>query len=1111
MPEQPPQDFILGIDLGSNSLGWALIERANGGPAGLLRAGVRIFEAATEGDRESGQEESRNRARREARSHRRQLWRRARRLRKLFHLLQSYGLLPAGVATERERQDLLNELDRSILASSWFRAKADSGLFPEPSQALPYILRAAALDEPLEPHFLGRALYHLAQRRGFLSNRLKPAKKDDDEGVVKQGISELRQKMADANAHTLGEYLAHLSPSEQRLRGRWTHRDMYQHEFEKIWDAQAKHHPALLTDERKKPLFQAIFFQRPLKFDPAVIGKCELEPDCQRAPAYLLVSQRFRLLQTVNNLKVLPPGEAERDLAPEEHAKLIEALELQGDLHFQKDRKSNGKTLPSVRKLLDLRKGCAFNLERGGEKSLKGNRTFADFYAVFGQRWLDMPPQERDAAVEYVYAFEKLDKLKEAAKKRWSLDQAAAEKLAETSLEPDYMNLSRRAMEKLLPLLEQGVTYAKARQQLYPEKFQARGELPSLPPVEAASDPAKLQEWVKRAKALPPGAQFPDPISGIRNPAVMRSLTELRKVVNAIVRQHGKPSEIHIELARDLRKPKWQRQEASDRMRANEKGRKAAAKRIPDETEIKDPKPDDIRKVLLAEECGWQCPYTGRTISMRKLVGPESEFQIEHIIPFSRSLDNTFVNLTLCYVEENKTKSNRTPYEAYSGDSDRYAAILGRVKKFIASRGMVAEKLKRFQMTPEQVEGMLGDFSERQLRDTAYASKLASRYLGLLYGGLSDAEHQRRIQATPGRVTAFLRNEWGLNAILRDGSTDKGGAVPKERTDHRHHAVDAVAIALTSPGTVKQLSDAAQRAPIEHRRRFASLQAPWPDFVDSVRDVINSIIVSHRVSKKVSGALHEETIYSQPTAVAPVSSPAKKTRRSETATIEGTEVRVRRPLEKLTKSEVQDIADDRVKQMVTEKLGDGDPKKVFSNKDNLPFFETTDGRRIPIKRVRLNKAVPTFALGEGRTERHVTSESNHHLEIFAELDENGNELEWDGVVVSMAEAYLRLRLHQPVVQRDFGPHRQFKFSIGQGEVLECDDPGGNRRVLVVRGVWPQVKGSPRLAAVAINEARKKQDIISSKQFLSPVVNTLMKWHARKMVVSPLGEVSEAHD
>ena len=300
MPDAAPPDYLLGLDLGTNSLGWAMIRLVDGEPAGLIRAGVRVFEAGMEGDIESGREESRNKARREARLHRRQLWRRRRRLVKVAHALQRFGLLPrrqetnsvepgveppfraasgdAGLKpgstpprealTPEQRQDLINHLDETIRESEWFKAKGTSGKFPEPAQTLPYILRAAALDEKLEPHFLGRALYHLAQRRGFWSNRKAALKKDEDEGAVKEGIAELRQKMDAANARTLGEYFAQLVPSEERIRSRWTARDMYEREFDAIWAAQAAQLSELLTEERKKELRKVIFHQRPLWFDP---------------------------------------------------------------------------------------------------------------------------------------------------------------------------------------------------------------------------------------------------------------------------------------------------------------------------------------------------------------------------------------------------------------------------------------------------------------------------------------------------------------------------------------------------------------------------------------------------------------------------------------------------------------------------------------------------------------------------------------------------------------------------------------------------------------------------------------------------------------------------
>jgi CRISPR-associated endonuclease Csn1 len=1062
VPSIETKEYVLGIDLGSNSLGWAMIGLIDGEPAQLIRAGVRIFDAGMDGDLESGQEESRNKARRDARLHRRQLWRRARRINKVAHLLQRFGFLPVGnLHSPDARQDYFNRLDAEILASPWFSAKEQSGAFPEPHQTLPYILRACALNEPLEPYFLGRAFYHLAQRRGFQSNRLRPARKDEDLGVVKQGIRDLRTQMQAAGARTLGEYFARMSPAErpfeEHIRGadRWTARDMYKEEFEKIWEVQASHHPNLLTAEHKKALYDAIFYQRPLWFDENTIGGCELEPGCRRAPAYLLVSQRFRLLQTVNNFKVIPPGETERPLTPEDRQKLIDELELKGDLTYAK-----------IRKLLGLSKDYAFNLERAKNESIKGNRTNADFYAVFGERWLKMTPEERDQTVEYVHAFQKPDKLRRAAQKRWGLSDEAAEKLSEITLEADYMNLSRRAMEKLMPLLEQGMAYGEARRLVYPEKFSAIQPAAFLPMVKAA-------------------------LPEVRNPAVLRSLTELRKVVNAVIHYYGKPQEIRIELARELRKSKKQRETLTRKNRENEAARKQAAKRIDEITGDKNPSRDDIRRVLLLDECGCHCVYCGEPISGSNFLGKESQIDIDHVIPFSRSLDDSFTNLVLCHSHCNRLKGDRTPYEAFAGEPERYERILDRVRKFSGDSRTRAEKLRRFKLNHEELTKFLEDFRNRQLNDTAYAARLAAQYLSLLYGGVADAEGRRRVYATSGQATSYLRSLWKLNSILGDGTTSNGGRISKERTDHRHHAVDAVVIGLTDAGMMKRLSDAARRAPLEGRRRFAGLEAPWVNFVDTVRQQIDQIVVSHRVSKKVSGALHEETIYSPPF-------PDKK-------------VRVRKPLNALTRSEVEDITDPVVKKLVLEKLGDDDPKKVFAHEANLPCLETRDGRRIPIRRVRIAKATPVFPLGEGRTVRHVTSESNHHVEIYAALDERGNETRWDGEVVSLYEAYQRKKAGQPIVQRDHGPLVKFKFSLAPGEAIECDGEQGQRRLLVVRSFTQLSAGQIVIGLAPVNDARKKSDMQKSRDWVWKVPNTLRECHARKVSVSPIGEVCKAND
>jgi CRISPR-associated endonuclease Csn1 len=209
---------------------------------------------------------------------------------------------------------------------------------------------------------------------------------------------------------------------------------------------------------------------------------------------------------------------------------------------------------------------------------------------------------------------------------------------------------------------------------------------------------------------------FPD----LRNPAVMRALTELRKVVNSIIRQFGRPEIVRIELARDLKKSRKDRKRAADRAEENRKERAAAVQRILKELPNQfgsehDVRRSDIVKVLLAEECNWRCPFTGNSFGWTDLLGSNPKVDVAHIYP-RRYLDDSFPNLTLCMAEENRHRmGDNLPSDAYGQDAERWAEILERVKEFQGS--LKFEKLRRFQITevPE-------DFASRQLNDTRHAS-----------------------------------------------------------------------------------------------------------------------------------------------------------------------------------------------------------------------------------------------------------------------------------------------------------------------------------------------------------------------------------------------------
>jgi len=1041
MPEQPKMTYVLGLDLGAESLGWAILETRDGEPVRIERTGVHTFEAGVEGDIESGKDESRAKARRDARLPRRQLWRRAARRRKVLHILQRHGLLPPGEArTPEQIHDLLLKLDADLRAA--YLPAGDEVA----AHLLPYRLRAKALDEKLEPWALGRVFYHLAQRRGFLSNRRSPERKDEDEGKVKAAIGELAADMKARGARTLGEYLAGLDPRCQRVRRRWTARTMFLEEFDRIWAAQAPHHPCL-TEELRGQLRRALFFQRPLKSQKALVGRCELIPDRRRVALALPIAQRFRLLQKVNDLKVREPEGTERFLTPQEREKLARELDDKGDLKFDK-----------VGKCLGLPQGVTFNLQEGGEEKLPGNRTYAKLKAVLGARWGGLSAADREQIVVELLSFQKPEALARRLMKVWNLDEPSATKLAEVRLEQGYARHCRKAIARLLPLMESGVPYATARKEVFPESFAAGTPVDRLPPVT-------------------------DVLKDLRNPAVCRALTELRKVVNAIVRRYGKPECIRIELANDLKRPRKQREEISKRNRGRQKDREKAAEAIRSALPGLEPRRADIEKWLLAEECNWRCPYTGRSINAAALLGSTPQFDVEHIWPMSRSLDNTFANKTLCYHEENRArKGNRTPLEAYGSDPQRWEEILQSVRRF---NGPLAwEKLRRF-MAREIPQ----DFTDRQLQDTRYACRLAADYLGRLYGGRVDAQGKMRIEVRPGGLTAHVRNELMLHAIL-----DDGGA--KTRADHRHHAVDALAVGLTSQSMVQQLQTAAGRALQAGRRLFAPVPEPWTGFLEDARRSIGQIIVSRRPDRKVAGKLHAETFYSKPIPGA-----------------DGDVRHVRKELRKLTLGEIQGdrIVDPVIRRLVQERhrqLGGGKPDSVFADPASHPVLRTRDGREVPIHKVRIRSKEKPWPIASGSRLRYVVAGggTNHHLAIVARPGRRGRGEYWEDHIVSRYTAQQRLARGEPVIQKDWGPGRRLVMVLMPNDFIVMPDDRGVQQVYRVLSIS---EGDTELRLHC--DARRAEDLKKARERVRVSGEKLRKLGGRRVEVSLLGELIGAHD
>jgi CRISPR-associated endonuclease Csn1 len=1069
------QKYTLGLDLGSASLGWALVALDDEDePIGLLRTGVRIFEPGVDGttmEIEQGKDQSKAVDRRTERLHRRQLRRRAARQRELFHLLQAHSLLPPfeGLSNQSEnekftssgaRHAILNAFDQQ-LQTKWDNANSDRAAMY--AQLPLYFLRAAGLDEKLEPYEFGRVLYHLIQRRGFKSNRRETAKnveKDKELGAVKAGISQLEQEMKAANARTLGEYFSTLDPHQQKVRRLWTARAMYEHEFNLLWQTQATHHPELLTAEFRAQIATLLFFQRRIAAQGHLIGKCELEPDKRRAPWASLEAQRFRILQKVNDLKLIEPGNPDaQPLTPEERASVYTLLDQEGD-----------QTFAAIRKHLGMPKTIQFNLERGDEKKLRGNRTNVTMTQVFGDRWALFSEEDQKRIVEEWRTSESEDSLMRRGIEHWGLSEASAKLWAEKHPEDGYCALSRKAISRLMPLMISGMSFKEAETKLYGDRFSGNEVFDAVPVVRES-------------------------LKTLRNPAVERSLTELRKVVNAIIREYGKPYEIRIELARDLKKPRQERVTATKNNRKRQSEREAVKAKILKECGLEYPSRADIEKAMLHEECGGICPYTGRAIPFSGLFR-DSQFDVEHIIPISRYPDDSFQNKTLCYHEENRNrKRNRTPFEAYPAND--WKIMLERVKKF-NNPG----KLKRFML---RTEDELKEFSSRQMNDTRYASVLAGRLLGTLYGGRDVATGtgaRQAIFASSGFVTATLRRAWGLESILREAVPSTNGQNKgKPRTDHRHHAIDAITIALTKQSVIHAMSSAASADinPQHSARSFRSLPAPWVDFVASIRPQIENMVVSHRPEHKISGELHDATNYGQP------------------YTLNGKPtVHIRKPVEGLSAKDIENIVDDEVRRAVAQKAESlaGDLSKCATSND-WPFIQAKDGRHIPIKRARIKKVLKVTPIASGPRERFVAESSNHHVAIFAQMDATGREKRWDSIPVSLLEATERKRRKLPIIQKSYPDEKNFvfKFSLMGGDMIEIHRNCNHAENACVPSIYRvrTIATNGQLSLVRVNDARMILDIKEAKEWWSPRANTLKQMECRKVVIDLMGRIHPAND
>lgn len=1046
----------LSLDLGTNSTGWAALQLAERPgeekpvPVALLDMGVRIYSDARDPQSKQSNAASRRGPRGARRNRDRYLQRRKRFLRTLIEI----GLLPEDAAERRELMRDRRELMRLD----------------------PWILRANALAGPLQPYDIGVAFYHLQQRRGFASNRLTDRGSDESGAVetgAAQATHEMEAQQAATLGELKGRPRAAVRDENQQLpkgarnpmplaRVRshsegaklaysyYPLRRMIVDEFDQIWKAQASHHPELMTDAARDRLRHVLTFQRPLK--PQPVGRCTFEPGEERAPNALPSVQRLRIYQELNHLRVAQgPGERQLPLTPAERDTLAAIALTQAKL-----------TLTQIRRALGLSSTAVFSLDAAKRDWIDGDKVYdmmtANRRTGCGNwpGWADLPLAEQDALAEIligrpapgkgshpavVNTHEKIIAriaaglaLPEARARellqasddqlvidflgeRYGLTPDHARRVASLRLPDGHGRLSRTAGGKVLAQLQTPMVSAEAVVGLH--NYHTA--------VEAAGYGSHSERRSGRFDSLPYygevleqsvafGSGDPDDIEEKRigklaNPTVHVALNQLRKLVNALIERFGPPAEIVVELARDLPlgatdKKKLERRQLDNRRENERRARELAG--------FGQANNYNNRMLLrLWEELGplgRRCPFTGTHLSQEMLWSGEVE--IEHILPFSRTLDDGFNNRILALREANRRKGSLSPWEAVE------RGIFARETIEQTMQDLPPAKAWRFGPDAmERFENEERDFLDRQLNDSRHISRLAAQYLHSLGAD---------VWVLNGRLTADLRHHWGLNAVLtghnRAPADSEGEEVRKNRNDHRNHAVDAFVIGCTDRRMIKAAADEAKRVEEEfaagrreHRRLLAGIPDPFDGYLSAVKAAAARIVASHKPDHGIQGRLHEETNYGV------VRTQAGEQRLAS-----------RKPITSLTPGEICNIGDDRIRRELMERtagLGDAARKQAL-----LTYSQETGHLRVRIHKVEGNYET----IRHGRDEkgnpfaRVVIPGENYCMDIVETPDGK-----WRGVGVT------RFQAHQPGWRngwRKAYPDGRLVMRVRKGDlvILECD-------------------------------------------------------------------------
>jgi len=786
-----PKKYSLGLDIGTSSIGWAVLDLDK---ERIHDLGVRIFERPE--DPQNG--DSLAKPRRDARSARRRLKRRRQRLN---HLKQFF-------------------IDQNILTK--YRVEEVLDYKSDFNKLDVYDLRAKALTEELSPEELLKVLYQITKRRGFKSNRKVVEESDKEGGRVTSALKTNEKFLADNNYTTVGEALSRdekFALHKRNKRDDYTNsfaRDDFLRELEAIIKTQQNYilknvpEPAINEliygiDDGQVTNVSAIMYQRPFMTKELIekmVGKCTFEDGEKRAPKASYSFEVFRLASDLSHLVFIPRDASKRQakrenlevgLSPEQIKQVIELAKSQKSLTYKKVRSTAGISEDYVPK--DVRGKKKDGDEFGEENVFGGLKAYNDIRLALKDLLEDWVKIDNESAINQIAYILTTQKADEGIRDELNLlpisDKAkeAIVKIKPTNFKA-FGHLSIKALQKITPHILEGMTYDKA--------------------CEAAG-----YDFKKQSASL----------EQITNPVVKRAITQTLKVVRAIERKYGKPYFIKVETARDLAKNFKDRnaikKENEENQGYNEDiksiitdGYEASPKTKGGKQLLSHLKEFNVRlnknadfngqqiiKVKLYREQNCVCLYSGKPIDFETMLHDDNAYQVDHIIPFSRSNNDGMTNKVLVLTEENQKKGNQTPFEYFGADEKLWKEYVARVGSTYQTREVkkgdkdagINYKYNGYAMKKKQ-NLLLQDYKNdswnvRALNDTRYITRFIQNYLRQNVD-FAEGEEKQRVIAPNGTTTAYLRKRWGL---------------AKDRAeDVLHHAKDAAVVAAINQKIVYQ-------------------------------------------------------------------------------------------------------------------------------------------------------------------------------------------------------------------------------------------------------------------------------------------------------------------